>query len=152
MSRSRPVVLVGAAVIDGHLETSIIPDAAILIEYSEEHDIGGRNGVIIAVANRDQVKIPAEARIIDCSGKYIIPGLINAHVHMIGDESKPSEERPAMTRVARRLFPRSPARGRRRHYLERRTSATTPGLTAYTVRSADSNSRIRVRDGGDGAS
>ncbi|MBN1883773.1 MAG: amidohydrolase family protein [Deltaproteobacteria bacterium] len=85
MNRTFPIALVGANVIDGHLESAVSPNATILIEHSEESGIGGRNGVITAVDRRDQVKIPPRARVIDCSGTYIIPGLINAHVHTIGD-------------------------------------------------------------------
>jgi len=102
MSRTRTIALVGAAVIDGHLESAIIPDATILIEYSGENGIGGRNGVIAAVDRSDQVKIPARTRVIDCSGKYIIPGLINAHVHAVGD-GKP---RPFSTPKKRRRLAR----------------------------------------------
>ena len=105
MSRTAPVALVGAAVIDGHLESPVIDDATILIEYPEESTVGGRNGVISAVDRGDQVKIPAGARVIDCSGTFIIPGLINAHVHTVGD-GKPrpfstSKQRQRLTRFLR---------------------------------------------------
>lgn len=40
------------------------------------------DGHIAAVGPADQVSIPDEARIIDVSGKTLIPGLINAHGHV----------------------------------------------------------------------
>lgn len=36
---------------------------------------------IIAVGSPNEVKIPAEARPIDCRGKFILPGYIDTHVH-----------------------------------------------------------------------
>ena len=36
---------------------------------------------IIAVGKSGKVKIPAGAEIIDAKGKYIIPGLIDGHIH-----------------------------------------------------------------------
>ncbi|HYE35969.1 amidohydrolase family protein [Methylocaldum sp.] len=61
---------VGATLVDG---TGGAPraDAVILVE-------GER---IAAVGNRDEIPIPPEARVIDASGKWIVPGLIDAHIH-----------------------------------------------------------------------
>lgn len=36
---------------------------------------------IAAVGNRGEIPIPPEAQVIDASGKWIIPGLIDAHIH-----------------------------------------------------------------------
>lgn len=48
-----------------------IKDAVILIQ----------NGRIVRVGNRQSVEIPSEAAIIDARGKWVIPGLMDSHVH-----------------------------------------------------------------------
>jgi imidazolonepropionase-like amidohydrolase len=46
---------------------------------------------ILAVGQRDQVSVDTDAKVIDCSGKSIMPGLIDAHVHMVPyDENNPN--------------------------------------------------------------
>ncbi len=61
---------VGGTLIDG---TGGAPraDAVILVQ-------GER---IAAVGSRDEIPIPPEARVVDASGKWIVPGLIDAHIH-----------------------------------------------------------------------
>jgi len=39
------------------------------------------NGVITAIGSRSEVQIPADARIIDCTGKIVVAGFWNSHVH-----------------------------------------------------------------------
>jgi imidazolonepropionase-like amidohydrolase len=39
-------------------------------------------GVITAVGKRTEVKIPKDARVIDCTGKTIVAGFWNSHVHL----------------------------------------------------------------------
>ena len=39
------------------------------------------NGVITAVGSRSDVPIPNEARVIDCTGKTVVAGFWNSHVH-----------------------------------------------------------------------
>jgi imidazolonepropionase-like amidohydrolase len=39
------------------------------------------DGVISAIGGRGEVKIPANGRVIDCSGKTIVAGFWNSHVH-----------------------------------------------------------------------
>lgn len=48
-----------------------LADAVILIDG--EH--------ISAIGERGEVEIPADAKVIDASGKWLIPGLMNMHVH-----------------------------------------------------------------------
>lgn len=62
--------LVGATVIDG---TGSAPraDAVVLLKGEHIAAVGGQNGV----------SIPTNARVIDARGKWIVPGLIDAHVH-----------------------------------------------------------------------
>jgi imidazolonepropionase-like amidohydrolase len=42
-----------------------------------------RNGRIVAIGAGESVKIPAEARRIEAAGRYLIPGLTDAHVHLL---------------------------------------------------------------------
>jgi imidazolonepropionase-like amidohydrolase len=66
--RAVAVVLLGGTVFPSP-EARPIPDAAVVIE-------GGR---ITAVG---KVRLPADARIIDISGKYVLAGFWNSHVHI----------------------------------------------------------------------
>lgn len=63
----------GATIIDG-TRAEPLPDAVLVIT----------DGRIQSIGPRADVTIPDNARIIDVSGKTIIPGLINAHGH-VGD-------------------------------------------------------------------
>src|SRR5438067_437608 len=36
---------------------------------------------IVAVGNSNQMKLPVNANVVDGTGKYLIPGLVDAHVH-----------------------------------------------------------------------
>jgi len=45
-----------------------------------------RDGRIVAIGPRGRVSIPAGARQIDGSGKYLIPGLADVHTHMYSDD------------------------------------------------------------------
>lgn len=64
------LVLVNGTLIDG-TGAEPIPDAVLIIQ-------GER---IVAVGSREDIKIPAGARVIDVTGATILPGFINAHVH-----------------------------------------------------------------------
>ena len=72
---STPLVLVGGTVVDvsawGH-SASDIPGAIVVI----------RDGHITDVGLPPLVSIPKDARIIDCSGKFLIPGLIDGYAGM----------------------------------------------------------------------
>ena len=71
-AKNQPTIaLVGGTLLDGH-ESRPLHHAAVVIE-------GNR---IVAVGQRDQVKIPEGAVIIDTRGKTILPGLIDAHIHL----------------------------------------------------------------------
>jgi imidazolonepropionase-like amidohydrolase len=66
-----PIVIQGATVITASGRPTI-RNAAIVIE-------GGR---ITAIGPRAEVKMPRGAQTINANGKWIIPGLIDAHVHI----------------------------------------------------------------------
>jgi imidazolonepropionase-like amidohydrolase len=41
-----------------------------------------KNGLIEKVGGADKIKIPDNAKVINCKGKYIMPGIIDTHSHM----------------------------------------------------------------------
>jgi hypothetical protein len=67
---SATLVLAGGTVVDvtswGH-SAKDLPDAIVVV----------RDGRIVEVGSRMAVPIPKGARVIDCTGKYIIPGLVD---------------------------------------------------------------------------
>ena len=64
------LVITGATLVDG-TGAAPVSDAVGVI----------RGDRIVAAGPRAQIKVPKEAAHIDASGKWIIPGLIDAHVH-----------------------------------------------------------------------
>ena len=53
------------------------PDAAPLADAV----VVTSNGVITAIGSRSDVQIPTDARVIDCTGKTVVAGFWNSHVH-----------------------------------------------------------------------
>ncbi len=70
------VALVGATLIDGSGGPSL-PDAAVVV----------RGGRIESVGSRGDFQLPGKTREVDVSGQWIIPGLIDAHVHLTSARS-----------------------------------------------------------------
>jgi imidazolonepropionase-like amidohydrolase len=66
-------IITGATIIDGVADHPI-EGQAILV-----HD-----GRIKAIGPRDQLPAPTDAEVIDATGKFVIPGLLNANVHLLG--------------------------------------------------------------------
>ncbi len=71
-------VIVGATLIDG-TGADPVRDAAVLV----------RDGRIRAVGPRARVGAPREAEEIDAGGRFLLPGLIDAHVHISHPEFNP---------------------------------------------------------------
>ncbi|GAB2480503.1 amidohydrolase family protein [Nocardiopsis aegyptia] len=65
------LLLTGATVIDGVSEKAV-NGQSILVE----------NGRISAIGRRDELPVTAVEKTVDLDGKFIIPGLMNANVHM----------------------------------------------------------------------
>ena len=65
------VALVGATVFDGST-ARLQRDQVIIIQ----------NDRIVAMGGRSEVDVPRRMRTVDLSGKYVIPGLIDGHVHL----------------------------------------------------------------------
>src|SRR5262245_4181113 len=69
---ARPLAIVGATLITG-TDAAPIPDGVILVDGK----------TISAIGARGDVKIPADAQVIDVAGKFITPGLIDTNVHLV---------------------------------------------------------------------
>ena len=72
---SVPLVLVGGTIVDvsdwGH-SAKDLPDAVVVV----------RDGRILEAGSRMAVSIPKGARVIDCTGKYILPGFVDGFAGM----------------------------------------------------------------------
>lgn len=79
LAAPQETVLVGGTLLDVSdfgRSSADIPDAVVVLRGDE----------IVAAGPRDKVKIPPEARRIDVSGKYIVPGLIDGYAGL-GNQS-----------------------------------------------------------------
>ena len=50
-----------------------------------------RNGMIVEIGNASRVKVPEAVQKIDGTGKFLIPGLSDMHVHLMSDEDEFSD-------------------------------------------------------------
>lgn len=73
---SQPFAITHATVVTGDAEGTVLPDATIVV---------GQAGTIDAVGASTDTPIPHGYRVIDATGKYVSPGLINAHAHLFAD-------------------------------------------------------------------
>lgn len=82
---------INCSIIDGKFEKDIVKEGVILVETSDG------TGKIKSLGNKDEVSIPRDCKIVDLKGKYVLPGLINAHVHLFGDGNPNSPEQVKRT-------------------------------------------------------
>src|SRR6185503_8943032 len=73
------IAIVGANLIDGR-GGPVVADSVVVI----------RGEQIVAVGKRGEVKIPSGAEVIDAKGLTLLPGLIDSHFHIDGDDSLPA--------------------------------------------------------------
>lgn len=69
-ANDRALALVGAEVYPSPTAAPIL-DAVVV----------SSGGVITAIGRRGEIKPPPDARVIDCSGKTVVAGYWNSHVH-----------------------------------------------------------------------
>ena len=86
-------VFVGGILIDG-TGAAPVENAVILIESQK----------IVAVGERGEVDIPKGAKAIDVTGKTIIPGLIDSHLHLSGGRPGESRSEGQMVEVTRKAI------------------------------------------------
>src|SRR5258708_4897777 len=67
----KPLVVRGGLLIDG-TGRAPIPNAVVVMEGAK----------IVRVGREGEVTVPPDATVINAAGKTIIPGLVDAHVHM----------------------------------------------------------------------
>lgn len=76
------LALINCKIIDGRSNSSLIEDGAILIQNKvPEAETAGK---IYKISQTSKIDIPPDYNIFDLNGKYILPGLINAHCHLTG--------------------------------------------------------------------
>lgn len=70
--QSRPLAVVGGTLIDGNGGTPL-QDAVVLME----------NGRFSAVGRRSEFAVPPSATVIDATGQFVMPGIMNGNVHLL---------------------------------------------------------------------
>ncbi len=78
-SASSVIAIVGAGLIDGR-GGPVVADSVVVV----------RGDRIVAVGKQGAVKIPPGAEVIDAKGLTLLPGLIDAHFHIDGDDPLPA--------------------------------------------------------------
>lgn len=73
------VAIVGATLIDGRGGPAV-PDSVVIV----------RGDRIVAVGKRTSVTIPPGAEVVEANGLTLLPGLIDSHFHIDGDDSLPA--------------------------------------------------------------
>ena len=82
-NKSTPVALRGASLIDG-TGAAPVKNATVVIA----------GGKIVAAGPSATTPVPADAKVVDVTGKTIIPGLISNHAHiriLQGTQSRPED-------------------------------------------------------------
>ncbi len=72
-----------ANLFDGRLESALQEDVTILVKRKPRGNL--TEGTITQIGPTGEIKIPSDSQVIDLSGAYVIPGLINAHCHLFSD-------------------------------------------------------------------
>ena len=76
---SKATAIVGATLIDGR-GGAAVTDAVVIV----------RGERIVAVGTRATIRIPGGTEVIDARGLTLLPGLIDAHFHIDGDDALPA--------------------------------------------------------------
>ncbi len=77
------LALVNCNIIDGNRDSKVINNGVILIKNIVKED-EETAGLIESVGEADKIEIPSDYKKIDLKGGFVLPGLINAHCHLLG--------------------------------------------------------------------
>ena len=75
----RPVAIVGATLIDGR-GGAPVADSVVVV----------RDDRIVAAGGRNSTTVPKDAEVMDASGLALLPGFIDSHFHIDGDDALPA--------------------------------------------------------------
>ena len=100
-SADRSTLFINATVLDGSEHMEPQPDMAVVVE----------RGVITWMGLSAVAQAPAGAEVIDLAGAYLMPGLINMHVHLAGSGKIQKKQRDN-EKLVRRILGNPVARGR----------------------------------------
>lgn len=81
------IILLSQIFLHSQEKLTAITNAQIITVSGKTFDNGTilfKGGIIVAVGNINEVTIPADALIVDASGKIIMPGLVDTHSHVGG--------------------------------------------------------------------
>jgi imidazolonepropionase-like amidohydrolase len=71
---STPLLISGATIIDGVADRPLMGCSIWIVD-----------GRIKAISAQDDIGVPEGVTVVNARGKYVIPGLMNANVHLLGD-------------------------------------------------------------------
>ena len=71
VSKDTPLAIIGATIFDGTGKSPVRNGVVVM-----------KDGRFTAVGQHGKVTIPSNARIVQARGKWLIPGLIDMHVHL----------------------------------------------------------------------
>jgi len=74
------LAIVGGTILTGRANAPVIPNGTVLVDS---------NGVITAVGESTAITVPDGHIVLDAGGKFLMPGLINAHSHLWRDAGDP---------------------------------------------------------------
>lgn len=120
-SKIEPFAIDHATICTGDVDGTTLSDMSVVVNE------GGR---IETLAPSDTIGIPAHYHRIDATGKYVAPGLINAHVHLFSD-GRPLDPDRATPRAQKRL----------------KSLLSTPGGRAVATSKARTNLTTLLRSG-----
>jgi amidohydrolase family protein len=120
------------------VNVNVIPMDRERVEASQTVVVRGDR--IEAIGASGSVVVPAGATIIDGTGRYLLPGLTDAHVHLLGFGPGPKDDfadgpaflRNGITTVVNMGGPDTPARATELDWKRRVAAGTLDGPTIYT--------------------
>jgi len=77
---------------DPDLDLVVRGGTVVTVEGRREADVGIRNGRVAVVQDRDGAALPAAKREIDATGRLLLPGGIDPHVHLHTEGVDPGEQ------------------------------------------------------------